>query len=421
MTNPLSVLDMAKLPVRLPARLTPPKPESFTSPVHDTWVVARVGRMLGIAVGICFVTGLISHNAQSPTGIALGPWPTWGYRVNQGLHVASGIACLPLLLAKVFAAYPRLFMRPVLPRPDRAGLPKILERLSIAVLVGAAFFEISTGLLNINQWYVFGFGFVPVHYALAWVMAGALLVHLAVKLPIIRRSLARDAKPAAAELPSAEQETAAPPEEVQAGRDRRGFVLGALGVTGVLTLLTVGQAVTPLSRLALLAPRKPGEAAIQGVPINKTADGAGLIKQLSKPGWGEQEWQLALVGPGGFARTLNLSDLAALEQVTVRLPITCVEGWSVNASWTGVRVRDLVRLAGGSDDHSVQVTSMERGSPYSTMLLQPAFAASPNTILATKINGQTLHLDHGYPARIMAPNRPGVLQTKWVERMEIRS
>ncbi|MBA3529160.1 MAG: molybdopterin-binding protein, partial [Propionibacteriaceae bacterium] len=117
------------------------------------------------------------------------------------------------------------------------------------MLVGAAFFEITTGLLNINQWYVFGFGFVPVHYALAWVMAGALLVHLAVKLPIIRRSLAREPKSARAELAPDAEETAAPPEEEQAGRDRRGFVLGALGVTGVLTLLTVGQAVTPLSRL----------------------------------------------------------------------------------------------------------------------------------------------------------------------------
>ncbi|WP_148668402.1 molybdopterin-dependent oxidoreductase, partial [Streptomyces sp. WAC05950] len=27
-------------------------------------------------------------------------------------------------------------------------------------------------------------------------------------------------------------------------------------------------------------------------------------------------------------------------------------------------------------------------------------------------------LDHGYPARIIAPNRPGVLQTKWVGRLE---
>ncbi|MBU2076234.1 MAG: molybdopterin-dependent oxidoreductase, partial [Actinobacteria bacterium] len=25
---------------------------------------------------------------------------------------------------------------------------------------------------------------------------------------------------------------------------------------------------------------------------------------------------------------------------------------------------------------------------------------------------------HGYPARLIAPNRPGVLQTKWLSRLE---
>ena len=28
-------------------------------------------------------------------------------------------------------------------------------------------------------------------------------------------------------------------------------------------------------------------------------------------------------------------------------------------------------------------------------------------------------LDHGFPARVIAPNRPGVLQTKWVTRLEV--
>ncbi|MEJ7741097.1 MAG: molybdopterin-dependent oxidoreductase [Nocardioidaceae bacterium] len=28
-------------------------------------------------------------------------------------------------------------------------------------------------------------------------------------------------------------------------------------------------------------------------------------------------------------------------------------------------------------------------------------------------------MDHGHPCRIIAPNRPGVLQTKWVGRLEV--
>jgi DMSO/TMAO reductase YedYZ molybdopterin-dependent catalytic subunit len=43
----------------------------------------------------------------------------------------------------------------------------------------------------------------------------------------------------------------------------------------------------------------------------------------------------------------------------------------------------------------------------------------PLTLLATGLNGDELDLDHGYPARLIAPNRPGVLQTKWVHRLEV--
>jgi DMSO/TMAO reductase YedYZ molybdopterin-dependent catalytic subunit len=40
-------------------------------------------------------------------------------------------------------------------------------------------------------------------------------------------------------------------------------------------------------------------------------------------------------------------------------------------------------------------------------------------LIALKLNGQTLDLDHGYPCRLIAPTRPGVLQTKWLARIEV--
>ena len=41
------------------------------------------------------------------------------------------------------------------------------------------------------------------------------------------------------------------------------------------------------------------------------------------------------------------------------------------------------------------------------------------TLIALKLNGQALDLDHGYPCRLIAPTRPGVLQTKWLSRIEV--
>ena len=42
-----------------------------------------------------------------------------------------------------------------------------------------------------------------------------------------------------------------------------------------------------------------------------------------------------------------------------------------------------------------------------------------HTMLALHVNGVDLSLDHGYPARLIAPNRPGVLQTKWVNALTV--
>lgn len=370
----------------------PPNIQDFTSPVHHARVVARLGIWLGAAFLICFLTGLISHLHQHPVGwLPIPPTPAWAYRVTQGLHVATGVASVPLLLAKMYSAYPRLFERPLVGSPLR-----MLERGSIAVLVAASLLQVFTGVANIAQWYVFGFGFTAVHWSLAWVTIGALAVHIAVKLPIIREALAPpvdNVDPAMA-------------------RERRWFIRGALGVAAGGVLLTVGQTLRPLEPLALLAKRHPARSP-QGVPINRTPDAAGITASVAEDGW-----RLSVTGPSG-SRTLSYADLLALHQVVVDLPITCVEGWSAGARWGGVRVRDLAALVGGTDESHVGVESAERAGTYRRTTLPTAYAQHPDTLLALSINGQRLTRDHGFPARIIAPNRPGVLQTKWVKALTV--
>ena len=169
-------------------KLPVPKEEQFTAPAHDERVTSKIGLALAVTFTTCFVTGLISHLIQHPPEWFFWPSrPVWLYRVTQGLHVISGVASIPLLLAKLWSVYPKLFGRPLV-----RSLPHALERLSILVLSGAAFFELTTGLLNVAQNYPWGFYFPQVHYAVAWLAIGSILVHVAVKLPVIRRALSRD-------------------------------------------------------------------------------------------------------------------------------------------------------------------------------------------------------------------------------------
>jgi molybdopterin-dependent oxidoreductase-like protein protein len=365
-------------------KLRAPAETDFTSPTHGPRVSARIGLWLGIAFGLCFATGLISHGIQHPAA-----WFTWPsrpvslYRVTQGVHVTSGVAAIPLLLAKLWSVYPKLFGRPLI-----RSVPHALERGSIFVLIAASFFELLTGVFNVAQNYPWAFFFPTAHYAVAWIATGALLVHIAVKLPVIREALTRrtdeDPKPATGAL------------------SRRGFLLTTGAATGVAVLATAGGTVPWLRNVSVFASRSA-----TGVPINRLATAA----QVSTV---DGAWRLRV---GDLE--LGLDELNAMPQTTAELPIACVEGWSAVATWTGVPVADLLERAGAPAGSAVRVESLEKGGLYRSSTLPGTHTADPLTLLALRMNGEVLSLDHGYPCRIIAPSRPGVLQTKWVSRLEV--
>lgn len=365
------------------------------SDTRSTAVTARVGAWLGVTIAVCMVTGLISHFIQHPQ-----PWfwwptrPVWLYQLNQGLHVISGIAAIPLLVVKLWSVWPKLFERPVF-----GGIVRQLERLSILVLVAAMLFQLSTGLLNIAQWYAFEFFFTTAHYAMSYVAIGAVLVHIGVKLPVIRRALTAPLDDVAAGGP--------------VGPSRRTVLWGAGIGVGLATLVTAGQTVPLLRRVSVLAPRT-GEGP-QGVPINRSAGAAGVLRTAQAP-----DYTLTITN-GDVTQQYTLAELHAMPQATHRLPIACVEGWSADAEWSGIVLADLVAAVGGAPDADVRMISLERPGPYSRTLLPARHARDSQTLIALRLNGETLDIDHGYPCRLISPTRPGVMQTKWLTRIEVAS
>jgi DMSO/TMAO reductase YedYZ molybdopterin-dependent catalytic subunit len=375
-----------------------PAPEDFTARARGRETASRVGIALGTAFGICFLTGLWSHyQYTSPGWLPIGPDPAWLYRVTQGTHVISGVAAIPLLLVKLWSVYPRLFIR--LPRMGRELLVEALERASIAVLVASAIFQLTSGSLNIVQWYPWGFSFRRTHEAVAWIAIGALLVHIAVKLPVTREALRGPIERG---------------EDAEAsGLSRRTVLRGAGVASALAVLLTAGQTVPFLRKVSVFGVRD-GEGP-QDLPVNRTARAAGARDAATDPAFA-----LEIVA-GGQTMSLTRKQLAALPQRTHRLPITCVEGWSRSAVWSGVAVGDLIALVGAPAGSTVKVRSMQTRGAFASSELPADFAQDPRTLLALQLNGETLSVDHGYPCRIIAPNRPGVLQTKWVHRLEVQA
>jgi DMSO/TMAO reductase YedYZ molybdopterin-dependent catalytic subunit len=392
-----------------------------------------LGLVLLVGLPIVIVTGFLSNDAYQPGlgGNALGRhingpldfylfgWPTrpsWLYALTQGLHVTLGLALFPVVLAKLWSVIPRLFEWPPVRSPAHA-----LERLSLALLVGGALFEFVTGILNIQYWYVFPFSFVQAHYYGAWVFTGAFIAHVALKFGKMRESLKTRREVLGA--PSGRGVAAdggapslAAPSPAPATMSRRAL-LGTVAA-GSLLLLVQGAAQSiggPLRPLAFLLPRGRVRPGPLGFPVNKTAVAAGVTPTSTG-----SSWRLQLVGERGVTRSLSREQLLALPQHSYDLTIACVEGWSTTQHWSGVRLRDLASLCAVRGPAIVTTKSLDPGT-YGHATLGHEQVADPRSLLALRVNGVDLSLDHGYPARVISPAVPGVHCTKWAMNMTFKS
>ncbi|WP_050897070.1 molybdopterin-dependent oxidoreductase [Patulibacter medicamentivorans] len=415
---------------RLPSGPPPgPAREGFwRSPIRGPWLTSLIGSILLPGLLLVLLTGLLSHaayqpqlgrNAVVPRDLALQPllfgWPTapsWLYAATQGTHVTLGITLVPLLLLKLWSVIPRLFAWPPAASPAQA-----LERLATLLLVGSAVFQFATGILNAQLWYPWRFDFVVAHYYGAWVFLASIALHVALKLPTIRRARRTRGvlRPLIDDLAHTTPEPYEPgglvtPNPAEPTISRRGALGLAGAASGGLFLLTVGQSVGgPLREIALLAPRGTGSvhAGPNGFPINKTARVARVTQAMVGAGW-----RLELQG----TRALRLSreHLLAMEMATHDLPIACVEGWSTTQRWSGVRLADLARLAGADPEDVLHVSSLQPRGAFRQTTLSARQVRTEQALLALRVNGVDLSLDHGYPARIVVPALPGVHCTKWV-------
>ncbi|MDO9352717.1 MAG: molybdopterin-dependent oxidoreductase [Solirubrobacteraceae bacterium] len=392
----------------------------WRSPVRSAWLTTIIGSLLLATITIVSVTGFLSHAAYQPDlgSNALVPreldlqlfvisWPTspsWLYAFTQGSHVTFGLMLLPLLLFKLWSVIPKLFW----PLPTTPA--KALEKLATLLLVGSALFQVLTGLTNAQLYYPWHFNFVVAHYYGAWIFIASVVLHVAVKFPTMK-----EARRTRNDVLGMAGDELRSPNPGPTTISRRG-VLGLLGgATGAVFLGTVGQSAGgPLRELALFAPRGRGEVGPGArFPVNKTAKVAKITPEMVGDGW-----RLKITGPGGKTVELSRADLLAMRQRTYDLPIACVEGWSSTQSWTGVRLSDLAALVDSPDSRSMHVVSLQPRGAFKQTTVGRAQVADDESLLALKVGGDDLPLDHGFPARVVIPALPGVHCTKWVETLE---
>jgi DMSO/TMAO reductase YedYZ molybdopterin-dependent catalytic subunit len=402
----------------------------WRSPVRGPWLTSVFGSVLLVGIPIEFITGLVSYAAYNPRlagndetshhgllGFYLFNWvtsPSWIYRVSQGTHVILGLALVPVVGAKLWSVIPKLFAWP----PVRS-IANILERVSLLLLVGGIIFELVTGILNIDNDYVFKFSFYTGHFFGAWAFIAGFSVHVVIKFPKMVRSLrSRRFRTeltigVGATVAEAIDDDLVAVNPGPATISRRGVLALIGGSSLAIVALTVGQSVGDSLRFsALLAPR--GQSYGSGpndFQVNRTARTAGI--KASATG---ERWRLELVGNKKV--TLSRPQLLAMQTFSAELPIACVEGWSTVQRWSGVPLGHLAALAGIEHPASARVVSLERRGAFGKVTLSGDQVGATDSLLALRVNGVDLSLDHGYPARMIIPAAPGVHNTKWVRRIE---
>jgi DMSO/TMAO reductase YedYZ molybdopterin-dependent catalytic subunit len=136
------------------------------------------------------------------------------------------------------------------------------------------------------------------------------------------------------------------------------------------------------------------------------------------PMWDEATrgvWRLEVSGAVRHPLSLGLDDLVRMRRVAQSVDHFCVEGWTARAQWIGVRVSDLARAAGITDD-AQYVDFQSFDSDYHESW-DMASAMHPQTLVAYAMDVRYLGAGHGAPARVHSPVKLGYKNTKYLTKV----
>jgi hypothetical protein len=380
----------------------PARPGSHRAYLASTIVTMQLGLALAVLLGLMFFSGGLFYLYHF--NYSIGPY----FTVTRTIHFYVGLASIPFLVAKYastgyrFAGY---YLR--LPRFKKAGPPSLVPRITSPLLALDFFVLYFSGLYMLFHYYYtvtnippFELKPVQVHLWAAIVAVPLLAIHLGWHLIETiqglgeeRRSL-RDARPNA----SSRQELT-----------RRAFV-------GTVVLGGIGLAAT-FQNTRLVNAEARG-LFIGRIPAEERG-GPGDFPVETLFGRAEVDpavWRLSVEGAVNRPLSLSYDDLLALPAVTKRIRLSCVSGWTANATWTGVRLQDLLASAGA--DPARRSVNFHSVSGYA--FTWHANRLGRDAILATHVNGAPLSTNHGFPVRLIVPGYPGQNMVKQLDRITVR-
>ena len=118
--------------------------------------------------------------------------------------------------------------------------------------------------------------------------------------------------------------------------------------------------------------------------------------------------------PAAPSVALNLKQIMALPRVDTALNFRCVEGWSEDMAFAGVRFADFVRASGFKPKAYVGLVSVD-GQYYVSVDTESMM--HDQTLLAYEMNGRPLLPANGSPLRLVIPTKYGIKNLKQIGKI----
>ncbi len=127
-------------------------------------------------------------------------------------------------------------------------------------------------------------------------------------------------------------------------------------------------------------------------------------------------YTLKVTGEVDKPLTLTYDDVIDRQSYKKVVTLNCVEGWSVDILWEGVRLADLLEQAGYDPNAKTVIFRCYDG--YSTSLPLEKVVGQ-NLLFAYKMNGIDLPKERGFPFQVVAEDQWGYKWAKWVTEIEV--
>jgi DMSO/TMAO reductase YedYZ molybdopterin-dependent catalytic subunit len=126
------------------------------------------------------------------------------------------------------------------------------------------------------------------------------------------------------------------------------------------------------------------------------------------------QWQLKVSGAVTQPLSLSYAALLALPQQEQVATLDCTGGWYTVQAWRGVALGELLKLSAPLEEAESITVRSSTGYQRRFTLDEAA-----GYLLALELGAATLVHGHGFPMRLVAPDKRGVEWVKWVSEIRV--